>query len=905
MLPSKTLWRKAVSWIFAFFTLCYLGLNAAYANPAAINWLQANTNQDGSYWLATDIATPFQSTSEAVNALIKASPTTDNTTTIQYLSTDSYASSEYLSRKIIALKSTGGNVTPLVTALVQFQNPDGGFGELAGYDNTALDTAFALLALNKAGYSDANVIGDALGFLMQQQQADGGFPLKQPNESVVYNTAIVAMAMQRYLLTYNIADSVQRAGDFILSKKISGAGWETDWETAVSLMAISAITTDATLYKSAIDTLSASQLTNGSWNDDIYVTALAVQALSAVATVQLPADPTNGTLTGRIVDAQTETPLSGVVVTVSQVVTTESYTATTGSDGKFLLPSATPGDYEISFSIPGYLPATQTASVLAGQQSNLGLIRLTALPNAAILQGVVTDIDTGAPVSGASISITGAPTATVQTDTSGAYRVVVAPGIVTLNVTASGYQAIAATATLTANQTINFSPALVPTNGTNTTDTVDISGTVVDFESGAPLVGAYVLISGSTTHQAITDTNGKFSSTGIAAGQLSIQITAAGYKDTVLTAVIVPGNKVELGTIYMMPTELSATTTLTGTVTDNATGSPISGASISVDGASVTTDTNGQYELAGITQTNFSVFVSATGYLSSFSTINIATPTTVNADFALVTASAGGISIDSLTTDLAAYGAYQNATISLVVSNGGSYSQTIIPKLELLDGSGQRVRQLVFTDADPTGGGDNSSIVMPGGTLNKSANWYTGQLPPGDYTIHCQLFDKYTSQLLAEKLIVGTVQATQNLEKLTLKTDPQYAVVDEIAQITFSADITNKSNVDHATTLSYELSSPSGTIIHSGSKTLNIGITDVTKKFTIDNVQHTFAESGTYPLAVYVVSGAEPAQLEAIPISVAPSTRLEATQDITPNVVTPDGDKRITVNIQLRGVDVK
>ena len=426
MLIRSMAWHKLLILSLLVWFVFFLKITPAVANPAAVSWLQGVANQDGSYSLSTDIATPFQATSEVINAFDLTSTATDLTPAISFLNNDPYLGCEYLSRKIIANTIAGNDVSTLVTTLVTLQNADGGFGELPSYDSTALDTSFALLALDKAGYTNAATINDAIYFLSQQQQADGGFPLKQPNESAVYDTAMVSMALQNYLFTYNVGNVIQQASDFILNNKITGAGWNSDWETAIALMALLPVTTDASLYSSAVDVLTNTQSIDGSWSGDVYITALATQALYLVANVQLPVEPTSGILTARIIDTDTNVPLSGVSVIATAVGSTTPVEATTGADGTVRLENVPPDDYEIVYSINGYSGATQTATVQVGQIVDLGTIRLTALPNTAIMQGVVTDIETGVAIAGVDVSVSGSTNLSVQTDA--AAVTVIAPG---------------------------------------------------------------------------------------------------------------------------------------------------------------------------------------------------------------------------------------------------------------------------------------------------------------------------------------------------------------------------------------------------------------------------------------------------------------------------------------------
>lgn len=100
-----------------------------------------------------------------------------------------------------------------------------------------------------------------------------------------------------------------------------------------------------------------------------------------------------------------------------------------------------------------------------------------------------------------------------------------------------------------------------------------------------------------------------------------------------------------------VPTPVSAqvtgpTGTLTGTVTNAANGQPISGATVSVNGASTTTNASGAFTLANAPAGAQTVATSASGFTSRTDAVNIPAGGTVNVSISLVPISVGtGVSI--------------------------------------------------------------------------------------------------------------------------------------------------------------------------------------------------------------------------------------------------------------------
>ncbi len=112
--------------------------------------------------------------------------------------------------------------------------------------------------------------------------------------------------------------------------------------------------------------------------------ALALFALLVFPAVSLAQEGT-ATLSGRVLDLIDGSPVGFVSVVVEEADSGERLTGTlTGEDGRFLVQGLAPGQYRISTSFPGYLPAV--ADLLVGelnQSYDLGDIRLPRLENFA------------------------------------------------------------------------------------------------------------------------------------------------------------------------------------------------------------------------------------------------------------------------------------------------------------------------------------------------------------------------------------------------------------------------------------------------------------------------------------------------------------------------------------------
>ncbi len=95
-----------------------------------------------------------------------------------------------------------------------------------------------------------------------------------------------------------------------------------------------------------------------------------------------------------------------------------------------------------------------------------------------------------------------------------------------------------------------------------------------------------------------------------------------------------PGDETGIQAIYPI-TEEALTGTITGTVTDAATGDPIGGATVTADGYTTMTASDGTYTLADMPVGSYTVTASATGYSDQSKAADVLENQTTVVDFAL------------------------------------------------------------------------------------------------------------------------------------------------------------------------------------------------------------------------------------------------------------------------------
>ena len=218
------------------------------------------------------------------------------------------------------------------------------------------------------------------------------------------------------------------------------------WSAAPTLMG-DIPATRALLDETAVDT---SDLTCGGTTENNNVWGqgkLDAQALVAAAPVG-----DVGHVAGTVTSGGS--PVAGAQVHVTGPTTR---TVTTGSDGTYDL-AVTAGDYTIRVTAFGYATATRTATVTAGSTATVD-VALDAAPRHTV-GGTVTLQSSGAPIAGATVSVTSQlPSATTGTD--GTFTIADVPeGTYTLSVNAGGCTA-PYSAELVVNGDQNVSVSLV------------------------------------------------------------------------------------------------------------------------------------------------------------------------------------------------------------------------------------------------------------------------------------------------------------------------------------------------------------------------------------------------------------------------------------------------------------
>lgn len=173
-----------------------------------------------------------------------------------------------------------------LTALIDCQNPDGGWGLAEGYDSDVLDTVIVLNALMKEDRVDTSIIQNGLAFIIRNQNSDGSWPYVKNGTGSVSLTAQASLllnscSLNTVLSSEELSLVLQKAGEYLVSQNLADPARYAEETLAGTLLAYrAALNSVGSGSLGAVeDTILNTQLPDGSWYNDPYLTLLAMRAL--------------------------------------------------------------------------------------------------------------------------------------------------------------------------------------------------------------------------------------------------------------------------------------------------------------------------------------------------------------------------------------------------------------------------------------------------------------------------------------------------------------------------------------------------------------------------------------------------------------------------------------------------
>lgn len=494
------------------------------------------------------------------------------------------------------------------TYILAHQNSDGGFGSSP---STVYETALAYITLPGVT-TDGTVLGNALNYLKSQQSADGSW-LEDP-----YSTAL---AVRVLYLTKDMPDpQPQPTTGTVTGKIIDGTTNQPLRNVTAVLLAdanINAVT-DATgsftLLRVPAGGMNISFSLSGYMTTTISVD-ISAGSIADIGTNSLYPISTASIIRGSVTDVTNGGPLANAVIEIRGSFTG---TASTGTDGSFVIGNVTPGSLTLTASKDGYDSVSSTAAIDSGEVLFFyaQLSPVSPHPATGSATGKAVDASTGQPLSGVSVTLQGNTNIMTTTDSTGAFTLSDIPeGNQKIDLSYSGYGSATITANIAAGSTLDL--GVLPLNPNPTAGAGTLMGKVVDSSTGNPLSGVSVVLQSDANINTVTDPTGSFTLSNIPPGAQKLTFSLSGYSDLSATVNITAGSIMYIGVLPLGSNP--AVGVLKGTVTDADKGQPLEGVTITVTGSfsgSTATGTDGGFVIGDITPGPIILTASKPGYYS-------------------------------------------------------------------------------------------------------------------------------------------------------------------------------------------------------------------------------------------------------------------------------------------------
>ena len=611
---------------------------------------------------------------------------------------------------------------------------------------------------------------------------------------------------------------------------------------------------------------------------------------------------TTGSVVGLVKDGATTTPLAGVQITVTGAA---SGSALTSVNGAYSLTGLTPGAVTVTASLNGYTSVSGSGLVSAGGALTFSpSIFALGQPPATTggIAGQIKDSVTGLPIDGVTINVMGSVTATANTSSDGSFSLNgLTPGSVVITASKTGYASVSGAGTLVAGSLVLFSPSLQNTAGT-------ISGQVVDAVTNAPLAGVTVSVGvGSITTTTAND--GRFSVSGVAAGAYSMSFARLGYTTKSIAAVLVTaGATADLQIVAL--TKAAVAVSIYGKVTNSVTNQAIAGVTIAVlgTGGSAITDTSGGYRIDNLNTGNLTLRFSASGYASETVTTSISTIGEYKLDKTISLNTGDIVRVAAIRTDKASYGAYAPVNIQIDIANAtASIVNNAFVDISILDSQGNTLNNQQAIKIGTDGAAQSVFSFPSQSSTVVDGKWSTQWLPPGTYTIKVKIIVENTTTssylVLNESNSSFVIEPSQTLLRLSVEPVPAFTTLGANEQMQFKVSASHTSNLLGSVSFKYTFVSPSGASLVEETASVALYPNQRLASILLGPFAYQFAVSGVYPVRLAYIEGLSPQIIVDGEVQAAPGIRIDPSQTLTPNLLAPDGDKRIRIEIKLQGVE--
>ncbi|MCK4527362.1 hypothetical protein KAW18_08315 [candidate division WOR-3 bacterium] len=247
----------------------------------ALNFLYSNQSTDGSW--GNTAPNKFLYTTEVLKTLKMFSDTTVYFQNgVQWLINHFPDDIDFISRKLSILAMENEDIEVLKNKVLSWQNENGGFGYKDGYESNLYYTISAIEGLSSAGDMDSSTI-KGLNYIIINQNPDGSFSFKDDGVNSIFVTALSLSTLSNFRGNISVENAINTGVSYLGSQMNPDSGYGEDgssiYETALVLQSLFDVNKRPDIRTILKDYIWVRQLPDGSWNEDIYETALALRVL--------------------------------------------------------------------------------------------------------------------------------------------------------------------------------------------------------------------------------------------------------------------------------------------------------------------------------------------------------------------------------------------------------------------------------------------------------------------------------------------------------------------------------------------------------------------------------------------------------------------------------------------------
>lgn len=867
---------------------------------AGIAWLKAQQQAGGSFSSDFAFADSSQATAEVLIALHqhKALEELVKTEALAFLSEQSASNLESTVNRLRINKALSASLP--VKSFKDYSGYSGGFGDYPGYDDSIYATAQLLASIDNLGALQEVNGSAALGFLLSRQRSDKAWS-EEGNSSSIVVTAQVNRALQQHRLTFNLNDKISTSSQYLIKAQASSGGWSNALETAHALLAIIPAASTPSIYEASVQHLMNAQLSNGSWNNDPYTTAMALQVLYILRNPPVVENKELGSIAGTLKSQATGLPIDSARIDIAGPGVRNM---ASNKDGYFNAPNLPPGEYSIKVTATGYQQVELKVTLGNGAPLDAGTIQLKVLLDSGVINGRVTDDQTGVPLANVDLVLLrlGGGKYLTSTDSGGFYSQEVVPGQYSIGFALESYYTLSKTLYVGKETENEYSPQLHKLSD-GFIEEGYLYGTVSDPTAIDGVFGAFNILRGiegvsvreivggaSTT----TDANGKFR---IAAknGLIKIVFEKDGFETKVLDGVFSGGDDSSAGSVSLTPINGG----VFGKVIDAKTGVAVPYASIKAEKVIVTSDALGSYRLSGTKLDKATVIVSAAGYETQSYVVSTPQNDIARYDFSLKKIILSQIDIVNFASSRNSLKAFEVTTFSGTIKNSGEETDEVVVQAQIWAPDGQLVQEIAISDE--LAGDSHVFAIAPGEIKNIGFEWNTSANKPGAYRIAVNAFSTETKKLLSQKDYVVDVIPTAELAWVKIGANVSSVNQGSTQNITIQGSVKNQSNIPSSIKIDFSMLDPQGNEVLTGKQSVTIDPFDLFAVADLGVFPVDFNLSGTYIININSIEGVNVGNTLSGEISSIPNIKINIEQAITHDGVVLEGNTRVKLKIKIEG----